>query len=122
MTDLSAADISAEIGRLASLLDAAAAEAEAGALIDLTSLDSLVDTVCRAALGLPPIEARELASDLEILLHALTRADLATRARHEALRAATEGRMDPHTARTRARVAYGEPTSEATAGGSGEST
>jgi len=108
VTDLSAADISADIARLASLLNAAASEAEAGALIDLTTLDRRVDGVCRATLGLPAPEARGLAVELEALLHALTRADHAMRTRHEALRAATEGRMDPHTARTRARAAYGD--------------
>lgn len=113
MTDLSAARISADIGRLASLLDEAASEAGAGALIDLTTLDGRVEAVCRSAMELPPVEARRLAADLEALLHALTRADQAMRTRHEALRAATEGRMDPHTARTRARVAYGDqPTAD----------
>jgi len=110
--DLSAAEISADIGRLASLLDEAASEARGGALIDLSTLDARVDAVCRATLALPPVAARGLAGELGTLLHALTRADLAMRDRHEALRAATEGRMDPHTARTRARLAYGDPAAE----------
>jgi len=122
VTDLSAARISADIGRLASLLDEAASEAGAGAFIDLTTLDGRVEAVCRATLDLPPVEARRLASDLEALLHALTRADQAMRTRHEALRAATEGRMDPHTARARARAAYGDPSTpdQPVVDGSGE--
>lgn len=111
MTPSSAAEIAADIARLTALLDEAASEAETGALIDLQTLDTRIDLVCRAALALPAIEARTLADELERLSRALNRADHAMRTRHETLRAATEGRMDPHTARRRARAAYGEPPS-----------
>ncbi len=93
-----------DMAAVAAALAEAGAQADSGAMIDLSGLDARVATLCEAAEALPREQGRALLPDLEAMIAALN-ALAATLSRQRDLAAGTE----THTARQRAAAVYGRP-------------
>ncbi|WP_207456832.1 hypothetical protein [Azospirillum sp. SYSU D00513] len=100
-------DLRRDLAAVATALEDARAQAEAGAPLDLAGLDERVGALCAAAAGLPGAQAKELLPELERLLGTLDSLAGSLDRQHALLRDAAEGRPDPYTARQRATAAYG---------------
>jgi len=96
-----AESIHTELAAVAAALDAARAQAESGATVDLAGLDARVAALCGAVRALPKDDGRGLLNDLEALLGAVDALAATLALQREAVLAA------PHTARRRAAAAYG---------------
>lgn len=95
-----------DMAALSAVLAEAAVQADAGALVDLTGLESRVALLCAAVEALPRGEGRGLLFGLESMLDALD-ALAGTLSRQRDLAAGTE----TYTARQRAAAVYGRPAS-----------
>ena len=101
---MTATALNRDIAAVAAALDEARVQADAGAPIDLTGLETRVAELCDIA-----VEQRAYGSadDLEALARTLDAlADTLARQR-ESMVAAAAGRPDPHTARQPAAAVYG---------------
>jgi hypothetical protein len=109
------ATLQRDIAAVAAALDEACAQADGGALLDLTldltGLDERVGVLCTAASELPGAQAKALLPDLEALIGRLDALAVVLTRQHNSLLAAAEGRPDPHTVRRRASAAYGRASS-----------
>lgn len=101
---MSAATLHGDLAAVAAALAEAGAQADTGALVDLSGLDARVATLCAAAEALPRDEGRALLPDLEAMIAALN-ALAGTLSRQSALSDGTE----THTARQRAAAVYRRP-------------
>ncbi len=106
-----ASGIAADIAAVEAALAEARRQAEDGATIDLSGLETRVASLCTAVAALPAGAARVLRGPLGDLVAALAPLADALAAQHarrgDAIAAAIDGRSDPHTARHRASAAYG---------------
>lgn len=93
-----------DLAAVAAALAEAGAQAESGALVDLSGLDARVAELCAAAEALPREEGRALLPGLEAMIAALN-ALAATLSRQRELASGAE----THSARQRAAAVYGRP-------------
>lgn len=102
---MSAASLHGDLAAVAAALAEAGAQADTGALVDLSGLDARVATLCEAAEALPRDAGQALLPDLEAMIAALNALD-ATLSRQRALSDGTE----THAARQRAAAVYRRPS------------
>ena len=101
---MSAATLHGDLAAVAAALAEAGAQADSGALIDLSGLDARVAALCTVAEALPRDEGRALLPNLEAMIAALN-ALAATLSRQRDL---SDG-AETHAARQRAAAVYGRP-------------